>query len=153
MHQGSRRGHIVPPPPISLGWLGLGFQLLLEMACLGVIYHIQKDPWSLDAQNPPKKYLNLKFLFVTEAFDPVREGPPIWNFGISDELWNEIISRSKKCTALFQTHNWEKLSFFKARTRICIAQIYANTWQGGAQCAIVPPSFPRGPPLGQLGII
>ena len=28
---------------ISLGWGGLRFQFFLEMTCLGVIYHIQKD--------------------------------------------------------------------------------------------------------------
>ena len=33
----------------------LGFQFLLEITWLGVIYYIQKDSWSLDAQNPPKK--------------------------------------------------------------------------------------------------
>ena len=32
--------------------------------------------------------------------------------------------------ALFQTHNWEKSSFFNTLIRV-IAQIYANTWQGG----------------------
>ena len=34
---------------------------------------------------------------------------------------NEITLRGKKCTALFQTHNWEKSSFFNelVRTRIC----------------------------------
>jgi len=28
---------------IYLGWGGLGFQFFLEITCLGVIYHIQKD--------------------------------------------------------------------------------------------------------------
>ena len=37
-----------------------------------MIYHIQKDSWSLDAQNPPKNVWLLKLLFVKEAFDPVR---------------------------------------------------------------------------------
>ena len=36
------------------GWGGLGFQFFFKITCLGVIYHIQKDLWSLDAQNPPK---------------------------------------------------------------------------------------------------
>ena len=42
---------------------------------------------------------------------------------------NEITLRGKKCTALFQTHNWEKSSFFNMLVRL-FAQIYANTWQG-----------------------
>ena len=33
-------GHIVV---VSWGWVGLGFQFFLEMTCLGVIYHVQKD--------------------------------------------------------------------------------------------------------------
>ena len=41
----------------------------------------------MDAQNPPKNVLLLKLLFVKEAFDPVVEGPPLSNFGISDELY------------------------------------------------------------------
>ena len=38
----------------------------------------------------------LKLLFVKEAFDPIRKGPPLWNLGISDELYfqgNEITLR------------------------------------------------------------
>ena len=64
-----------------------------------------------------KSFWLLKLLFVKEAFDPIRKGPPLWNFGISYELYffqgNEIILRGKKCTALFQTHNWEKSSRVK----------------------------------------
>ena len=45
---------------------GLGFQFFLEMTCLGVIYHIQKDSWSLDAQNPPKKFLTFE-TFVRQS--------------------------------------------------------------------------------------
>ena len=55
---------------------------------------------------------------------------------------NEITLRGKKCTALFQTHNQEKSSFFNALLRV-FAQICANTWQGGHN---VPP------PLGQIGL-
>ena len=29
----------------------------------------------------------LKLLLVKDAFDPVRKGPPLRNFGISDELY------------------------------------------------------------------
>ena len=44
---------------------------------------------------------------------------------------NEITLRCKKCTALFQAHNWEKSSFFNAL--VCVfAQIYA----GEAQCRL-----------------
>ena len=45
--------------------VGLGFQFLSVMTCLGVIYHIQKDSLSFDTQNPPK------------MFD-------FWNFFLSD---------------------------------------------------------------------
>ena len=39
---------------------------------------------------------------------------------------NEITSWGKKCTALFQTHNWEKSSFFNELVRV-FAQKYAST--------------------------
>ena len=35
----------------------------------------------------------------------------------------------KKRTALFQTYDWEKSSFFNALVRL-FAEIHANTWQG-----------------------
>ena len=53
---------------------------------------------------------------------------------------NEITLRGKKCTALFQTHNWEKSSFFNGLVRV-FAQIYANTWQGGHN--VPPPGVNR----------
>ena len=56
---------------------------------------------------------------------------------------NEITLRGKKCTALFQTHYWEKSSFFNALVRV-FAQIYANAWQGGHN-VLSPP--------GQIGLI
>ena len=55
---------------------------------------------------------------------------------------NEIIWRGKKCTALFQTYNWEQSSFFNAFVRV-FAQMYANTCQEGHICL---------PPLGQIGL-
>ena len=70
-----------------LDFVRLGFQFFLEMTCLGVIFHIQKDPWSLDDQNPHKKMINFyNFSLVREASDPVRKVPPLWRSGISDEL-------------------------------------------------------------------
>ena len=39
---------------------------------------------------------------------------------------NKITWRGKKCAALFQTHNWEKSSFFNELVRV-FEQIYANT--------------------------
>ena len=39
----------------------------------------------------------------------------------------------KKRTALFQTHNWEKSSFFSTLIRV-YAWFYANTRQGGTLC-------------------
>ena len=44
--------------------------------------------------------------------------------------FNEIVSWGKKHTALFQTHNWEKSSFFSTLIRV-FARLYANMWQGG----------------------
>ena len=49
-------GHICPPYIFRV-WFGLGFQIFLEITCLGMIYQIQKDSWSLDDQNPPRKSL------------------------------------------------------------------------------------------------
>ena len=49
-----QRGGAYLPPYEFWVWFGLGFRFFLEMTCLGVIYHIQKDSWSLDDQNPPK---------------------------------------------------------------------------------------------------
>ena len=43
---------------------------------------------------------------------------------------NEITLRGKKCTALFQTHNWEKSSFFNELVRV-FAQIHAYTYREG----------------------
>ena len=42
--------------------------------------------------------------------------------------WNAMISWGKKHTALFQTHNWEKSSFFSTLVLV-FATVYANTWQ------------------------
>ena len=55
-----------------MGFDGVGFQLFLELSCLRMIYHIQKD--SLDAQNRQNVWLLISLL-VREAFDPVRMGP------------------------------------------------------------------------------
>ena len=52
-----------------------------------MIYYIQKDSYSLDAQNPPKKLLTFEIFGVKEAVDLVRKGSPLWNIGISDELY------------------------------------------------------------------
>ena len=71
--------HIVQPPlspiTISRGWVELGFKFFLEITCLGVICHIQKDLWSLDSKNPPKNLWLLNFLLVDEVFRPVHKGP------------------------------------------------------------------------------
>ena len=53
---GGEGGHICPPYVFWI-WLGSGFQLFLGRTCLGVIYHIQGDSWSLDDENPPQKWL------------------------------------------------------------------------------------------------
>ena len=63
--------------------------------------------------------------------------PPLWNFIISDELYffsrrNGIISWGKKHTALFQTHNWEKSSFFQ-HARTSIRTVIRKYVRGGAQ--------------------
>ena len=64
------------------------------------------------------------FSLVREASDPVRKGPP---YEILVFLMNFIFFRQKemilwgrRSTALFQTYNWEKSSFFQlAPTCIC----------------------------------
>ena len=43
---------------------------------------------------------------------------------------NQTTLRGKKCTALFQTHNQEKSSFFNVLLRI-FAEICADMCQGG----------------------
>ena len=44
-----------------------------------------KDSWSLDGKNPPKKCLTFETLVRQRGIWPVRKGPPLWNFGISDK--------------------------------------------------------------------
>ena len=52
----------------------------------------------------------------------VCKGPPLWNFGISDELYfflrNEIISWGKKRSTLFQTHNFLMGKVFSTRSYV-----------------------------------
>ena len=104
-----------------------------------MIYHIQKDSWSLDDQSPSKKFYFSNFSLVREACYPDRTGPPLWISVISDKLYfflqNEIILRGKNHTALFQTYHWEKSSFFNAPVHV-FEQIYTNTWQGGGPICI-----------------
>ena len=85
---GRQGGGVYLPSYIFWFGFGLGFQFFLEMTCLNVVnYHIHNDSWSLDDHNPPKKMIDVSnFSLVREASDPVRKGPPLWNFGISDEL-------------------------------------------------------------------
>ena len=64
----------ISAPPMYLGF-GLRSQFL-EITCLGMIYHFQKDSWSLDDQNPPRQWWTFHFSLVGEASDPVRRGPP-----------------------------------------------------------------------------
>ena len=52
---------------------------------------------------------------------------------------NKKISCGKKHTVLFQTHNWEKSSFFSRLIRV-FSRLYPNTWQGGHN---VPPAGPN----------
>ena len=98
---------------MSFGWVGLVFQILLEMTCLGIICHIQKVSWSLDAKNPPKKCLTFETLFRQRFVWP-SSLMKFWYFrrtlffSAKPEKFT-----GKKCTALFQTHNWEKSSFFQ----------------------------------------
>ena len=66
------------------------------------------------------------FSLVGEASDPVRKGPPYETRVFLTNLiffrQNEIILQGKKRTALFQTYNWEKSSFFNALVRTCICK-------------------------------
>ena len=86
-----------------------------------MIYHIQRihEVWM------PRTLKNnvwlLKCFVGRDTLDPVCKVPGLWNFGISDKLcfrWNEMVSWVKKHTALFQTHNWEKSSFFSTLVRV-----------------------------------
>ena len=45
-------------------------QFFWEKICLGVIYHIQKDSWSWDAQNPPKKFLAFEIFVCQRGVRP-----------------------------------------------------------------------------------
>ena len=49
-------------------------------------YPIQKDLLSLDDKKPLENVGFFNFSLFGEASDPVRNGPPLWNSGISDEL-------------------------------------------------------------------
>ena len=73
--------HICTPDVIRV-WFRLGFQIFLE-----------KDSWSLDDQKPPENYGLLWFVIDWVGSDPVHKGPPLWNSGISDELY--FFSRQK----------------------------------------------------------
>ena len=96
-------------------------------------------------RTPQKMFDFYDVSLVGEASDPDHKGPPLWIWGIPDKLYfflqNEITLWGKKHTALFQTYNWEKSSFFILLVSV-YAQIYANTWQG----AYMPP------PQGQIGL-
>ena len=77
-----------------------------------VIYHVQKDSWFVDAQNPKKKVL--KLLFVRKAFYPVRKGQKVY------------------CPFKLIT---EKSQVFFFNALLCIfSRIYANTWKRGTMC-------------------
>ena len=68
-------GGISDRPPWPRGWVWLlvtnqwlGFQIFLETTCLGVIYHFQKDSWSLNDKvpPPPKRKKILTFIICIE---------------------------------------------------------------------------------------
>ena len=121
--------------------MGLGFQFFLEMTCCRMIYHIQKDQWSLDPE-PSKKYLTFKVLFVKEAFDPVRKGPPLWNLWWI--WWNSkttkdmILWCSSWCTdtksnlrIFFVTDNFKCYVFFCTFYLFAPAYLSISSNQGG----------------------
>ena len=68
------------------------------------------------------------------------------NFGISDKLYfflqNERILRGKKHTALFQTYNWEKSSFFSTHSYMYLHRYKQIRGRGGMYT----------PPPGQIGL-
>ena len=87
-----------------------------------------------------------------EAFDPVCKGPALWNFGISEELYffrrSEKFLWGKKRTALFQTQNWEKSSFFNTVIRVFGYTVILKYWANRVKknlCKIFPMS-------GSLGV-
>ena len=71
------------------------------------------------------------------TFDPVCKGPYEILVFLTKFFFlrrNEIISWGEKRTALFQTHNWEKSSFFQ-HTCTCICTVIHKYVIEGAQCA------------------
>ena len=90
-----RPGHICPPYAFKV-WFGLGFQIFLEITCLGMIYHFQKDSWSLDDKNTPRQWWTLfNFSLVGEASDLVRKVNPYeilvipTNFVLFSAKWDD----------------------------------------------------------------
>ena len=65
------------PPLVFRVWFGSGFQIFLDITCLGMIYQIQKVSWSLDNQNPPRKSVTR---FLAKVWTPNNRGtrlPPL----------------------------------------------------------------------------
>ena len=137
---------ISAPPYVFMVWFGLGFQIFLEITCPGMIFHFQKDLWSLDDQNPPRQLWTF-FIFHWLEITPTQfvRVPP----GISFEPYffsqNETIYGAKSvlpfCKLIIGKSQVFSTSLYNVHV---FAQMYANACQG----AYMPPS-----PLGQTGLI
>ena len=125
-----RGGHIVPP----LNIFGLG---RVRVPILFGNYFPRSDlPYTkgfmkFGCPQPSKTVFDFwNFCSSKRRLTRFVRVPPygIWVFPTNFIFFqgNKITLRGKKCAALFQTHNWEKSSFFNGLVRV-FAKIYANT--------------------------
>ena len=123
---------------MSRCFLGLWFQSFSKMTCLEVIYHIQKGSWSLGAQNPQNNARLLKLFVGLRGIRILMKFQYFWQTTFFSGKMR-LFYRGKKCTARFQTQNWEKSIFHHTGTCICMdRRIYAKE---GAQ--FTPPHPPK----------
>ena len=97
-----------------------------------MIYHIQKDSWSLDDPPTPAENDGLyHFSLVGEASDPVCKGPPLLSSGFSDDnhFFRQIILGVEKRLVPFQTCSREKSRFFNALQIFHFLREWFWTWE------------------------
>ena len=136
------RGGAYLPPYVFWVWFGLGFQFFLEMPCLIVIYHIQKISWSLDDQNPLKKWLTFQIFHWLER-------PPtqfVWSSVISNELHlfrqHEIAYGVKSILPFSKLINRNSQVF-----STCLYVYLQRSTQIRGRAGIYPPPPPPPPPV------
>ena len=127
---GTRGGHIVPP----LNIFGLGrvrVPILFGNYLPRSYLPYTKGFMKFGCPEPSKKVFDFRnFCSSKRRLTRFVRVPPyeilVFPTNFIFFQGNEITLRGKKCTALFQTHNWEKSSFFNELVRV-FAQKYANT--------------------------